>query len=168
MLELLDEERTLGAWAHNRHVAFQHVPELRPLVEVALTQPQPDARRARVVLIGPDRSGVRFRIDRHRAELVNHELLAVEAHPLLLIKDRACSIALDEPRDDEHRHRHRDEGRRRDRDVERTFDDGIDALKRHVVEVDDRNAVKILEPGAQRDELQQVRDDLDVHTFAAG
>ena len=42
------------------------------------------------------------------------------------------------------------------------------ALQRHVVDVDDRQAVEVLEPGAQGDELQQVRHDLDVDALAAG
>ena len=44
----------------------------------------------------------------------------------------------------------------------------LSALQRHVVEVDDRHAVEILEPRAQRDELQQVGHDLDVDALAAG
>ena len=60
-----------------------------------------------------------------------------------------------------------DQRRRRDRDVERALDDRVEPLQRHVVEVDDRDAVEILEPRAQRDELQQVGHDLDVDAFAA-
>ena len=44
---------------------------------------------------------------------------------------------------------------------------GVEALQRHVVEVDDRDAVEILEPRPQRDELQQVGHDLDVDALAA-
>src|SRR5690606_24432090 len=41
MLELFDEERALGARPHDRHVADQHVPELRQFVEIEPTQPAP-------------------------------------------------------------------------------------------------------------------------------
>ena len=44
----------------------------------------------------------------------------------------------------------------------------VEALQRDVVDVDDRDAVEILEPGAQRDDLQQIGDDLDVDHLAAG
>ena len=44
----------------------------------------------------------------------------------------------------------------------------VEALQRHVVDVDDRDAVEIFEPGAQRDHLQQVGHDLDVDHLAAG
>ena len=43
-----------------------------------------DRRGARVVLVGPHRPGVGLGVERHRAELVDVELLAVEAHALLL------------------------------------------------------------------------------------
>ena len=48
------------------------------------------------------------------------------------------------------------------------LDDAVEALQRHVVDVDDRHAVEILEPGAQRDHLQQIGHDLDVDHLAAG
>ncbi len=53
-------------------------------------------------------------------------------------------------------------------DVDAALDPGVEALQRHVVDVDDRQAVEVLEPGAQRDELQQVGHDLDVDALAAG
>ena len=60
-----------------------------------------------------------------------------------------------------------DEQRRgRDRDVDRALQDAVEAAQRHVVQADDRNAVEVFEPRAQRDELQQVRDDVDVDPFA--
>ena len=47
------------------------------------------------------------------------------------------------------------------------LDDAVEALERHVVDVDDRHAVEILEAGAQRNHLQQVGNDLDVEHLAA-
>ena len=43
VLELFDEERPLGPRADDGHVAAQHVPELRQLVEVEPAQPAADA-----------------------------------------------------------------------------------------------------------------------------
>ena len=57
---------------------------------------------------------------------------------------------------------------RGDRDVDRPLQDAVEAAQRHVVEADDRDAVEVLEPRAQRDELQQVGDDVDVDPFAVG
>src|SRR5687767_3560135 len=45
VLELLDEERPLRARTDDRHIALQHVPELRQLIEVELAQPAPERRR---------------------------------------------------------------------------------------------------------------------------
>ena len=56
----------------------------------------------------------------------------------------------------------------RDADVDRALEHAVEAPQRHVVDVDDRNAVEILEPGAQRDDLQQVGHDLDVDDLAVG
>src|SRR6187402_3869924 len=39
VLELFDEERTLRARTDNGHVAAEHIPQLRELVEVELAQP---------------------------------------------------------------------------------------------------------------------------------
>ena len=61
-----------------------------------------------------------------------------------------------------------DHRRRRQHDVEAALDPGVEALQRHVVDVDDRQPVEILEAGAQRDELQEVGHDLDVDELAAG
>ena len=48
------------------------------------------------------------------------------------------------------------------------LDDAVEALQRDVVDVDDGHAVEILEPGPERDDLQQVGHDLDVDALAAG
>ena len=50
----------------------------------------------------------------------------------------------------------------------RALEHAVEAAQRHVVEADDRDAVEVLEPRAQRDELQQVGDDVDVDPFAVG
>ena len=53
-------------------------------------------------------------------------------------------------------------------DVDRALQQAVEAAQRHVVEADDRNAVEVLQPRAQRDELQQVGDDVHVDAFAVG
>ena len=60
------------------------------------------------------------------------------------------------------------ERRRRERDVDRALEHAVEAAQRHVVEADDRHAVEVLEPRAQRDELQQVGHDVDVDALAVG
>ncbi len=74
VLELLDEEGPLRARADDGHVALEHVPELRQLVDVVLAQPAADAAwragRCRGAQIGP---GHVLGVDRHRPELVDGE-----------------------------------------------------------------------------------------------
>ena len=53
-------------------------------------------------------------------------------------------------------------------DIDRPLQDAVEAAERHVVEADDRNAVEVLEPRPQRDELQQVGHDVDVDRLAIG
>ena len=53
-------------------------------------------------------------------------------------------------------------------DVDRPLEQAVEAAQRHVVEADDRHAVEVLEPRAQRDELQQVGHDVHVDAFAVG
>ena len=94
--------------------------------------------------------------------------LAVEAHALLLVEHRPgdvhfTSAAMTASGIAQHDHR----GRRQD-DVERPLEPCIEPLERDFVDVDDRQAVEILEPRAQGDELQQIGHDLDVDELAAG
>ena len=55
-----------------------------------------------------------------------------------------------------------------DRDVDHPLDHRVEALQRHVVDVDDGHAVEIFEPRAQREELHEVGHDLHVDHLAAG
>ena len=103
----------------------------------------------------------------HRAELVDRERLAVEAHPLLPVEDRASRRQLDGERHDAERDRQDDQAGGGGGHVEGPLGQRAEALQRDVVEVDDRDAVQVLDAGPQRDELQQVRDDLHVDQVAA-
>ena len=169
VLELLDEIGTLRPRPDDRHVAAQHVPELRQLVEIEAPQPAPDRRAARVVRRAPRRAGFVLGALVHRAELVDLERLAVEPHALLRVEHRTGRRAPDQRRDDEQAGCRQDEQRRAgNRDVDRPLEHAVEAAQRNVVQADDRNAVEVFEARAQRDELQQVRDDVDVDAFAVG
>ena len=164
VLELLDEVRALGARADDRHVAPEDVPELRQLVEVRPPEEAAERRHARVVLARPDRAGLALGVVQHRAELDDRERLAVEAHALLPVEHRARrDVSRTSARDEPERDRQHEQRRAGDHDVDDALDDGVEALQRDVVDVDDRDAVEIFEARAQRDHLQQVGHDLDVH-----
>ena len=55
-----------------------------------------------------------------------------------------------------------------DREIDRPLQDAVEAPQRHVVEADDRDAVEVLEPGAERDELEQVGHDVHLDPLAVG
>src|SRR5262245_15919538 len=167
VLELRDEKRTLGPRSDNRHVALEHVPELGQFVDVGLAQELADWRPPRILFTGEHRSGFGFGVLVHRPELVNHERLAVEPHPLLAVEDVALRRQLDQGRDDPEGDGQHQQGARGNRDVDAALDEGVEALQRHVVDVDDRQAVELFESRAQRDYLQQVGHHLDVHELAA-
>src|SRR5687768_13012203 len=86
--ELLHEEGAFRPRADDRHLTFEDVPELWQLVEVEAAQPAADRRRARVVFARPHRPAGVFGVVLHRAELVDGEWPAVEAHALLRVEDR--------------------------------------------------------------------------------
>ena len=108
------------ARAHDAHVAFQHIDELRQLVDVRLAHDVSPARLARVILGGLQR--IRLGIHLHASELVAVELLVVQPVSFLLEEHRSRHRQL---RDN--RHDNQDEGEERtqeeqgEHDVERPF-----------------------------------------------
>ena len=113
VLELRDEMRPLRARPDDRHVAAQHVPELRQLVDVRAAQELAERRHAADRRsLRPHRPGLALGVVVHRAELDDRERLAVEAHPLLAVEDGAARRELDERRDEPERNRQHDQRRR--------------------------------------------------------
>ncbi len=90
---------------HQRHLAAQHVPQLRQLVDAGAPQESPQARRPRVVLdlerrpvLFVQRRQLRFAglgVDDHRAELQHHELPPAQSAPLLTKEHRPRRGGLD-------------------------------------------------------------------------
>ena len=78
-----------GAVAHDGHVAFQHGPELRDLVEAYLAHELAEAGDARVVVAGELRSAVGLGVDAHAAELGHLERLAILTDAFLHIEHRS-------------------------------------------------------------------------------
>ena len=81
-----DEALDLGPRPHEPHVALQHVPDLRQLVEAAERQPAPQ-RRVALVPGGAQRRPLG--VARHRAELEHLEHQAALADPLRAVDHRA-------------------------------------------------------------------------------
>ena len=88
-----------GARPHQRHLAAQHVPELRQLVDTGLPQQSSETRDAGILLDLEGRSVLfvqrhqlrfaRLGVGDHRAELQHHELPAAQTAPLLTEEHRS-------------------------------------------------------------------------------
>ena len=166
VLELVDEGRPLRARTDDRHLALEHVPDLRQLVERGAAKEGADASSSRVVAHRPDRTGARLCVDAHRAELQNHELAPVQPHAHLTIEDRAAILEPDQQCNDgqegqQHDHRHGG-----DRQVHGALGQGVPALERHLRQIDDRDAVDVFEGGPQRGVLEEIGNQTDLDALA--
>ena len=115
--------------------------------------------------IGPD---ALLGADDHRAELEDVERTAVEAHAALAVEDRAAvGERGSRARSPRRAARERRAPRAEMRDVERALDQAHPARERHLRQVDDRQAVEVLDAGAEGDVLEEVRHDAHVGDRAA-
>src|SRR5262245_56677206 len=125
LLDLVAERRPR---ADDAHVAANHIPELRQLVDGGPAQEAPDARDPRVAQVDCRTGAHPLRAFDHRPELEHLEVLAVPADPRLPVEDRTtvpeprrhCGSREDRARENE--------PRSRDRDVERAVDRGAFAV----------------------------------------
>ena len=76
--EFLHEYRPLRTGTHEVHLAAQNVPELRNFIEAALPEHSSRTGDARIVLLGPDRTGCGLGIRPHGPELPDRERPATE------------------------------------------------------------------------------------------
>ena len=96
---LLDLDRERRARADDRHLAADHVPQVRKLVERVAAQEVAEARDPRVAL-GDGEAGAReFGAVDHRPQLVDREQPSVETHPRLRIDRVAARLEPDRNRE---------------------------------------------------------------------
>ena len=165
--ELADEGGAFRTGSDAGHVTEEDVPELGQFVDRPAAQESADAGAAGVVFRCPDGAGRGLGAHPHRAKLEDHEGAAVEAHPLLAVEERAPVLQLDQQHDDGQEREECDHRGGGENDVHRTLGQARPALHRHVREVDDRCAVNVLDLGAQRGVLEDVRDKADLDQFVA-
>jgi len=108
-LELLDEVRALRSRTHERHLADEHIPELREFIEAQLPEHLANSRHPLVVQDVPSHIGVT--VNPHGAELQHVEELPVAADTALTEQDRAGAA-------DPHRDHASDEERRTDNECD--------------------------------------------------
>ena len=94
-LQLGDHLGPLGPRADQRHVAADHVPQLRQLVDVGPAQEPADLGHPVVGGLGPADDAVGLGVGAHRAQLHDLELLAVLAEAALAVEHRAAVLELD-------------------------------------------------------------------------
>jgi hypothetical protein len=121
LLEFLDKFRALGPWAHEFKFADHDVEELREFVDPRLPKEIPDPGDPWVVLNGPDRVPVHFRVIPHRPEFINADKLAVLPHPDLGIEHGTRSIDLDQDRYDKEKRKNKKQPPLRRQSTRRPF-----------------------------------------------
>src|SRR5271166_1524954 len=83
-----DQLRAFRARPNEAHFAFEHVPELRGLVNIPFPNKSADSKAARIIFRGPADFPVFFCIQPHTANLQHLEGLSIPAQPSLAIEDR--------------------------------------------------------------------------------
>src|SRR5579864_1203207 len=96
--EHVDEERSLGPRSNEAHVAAQHVPNLRQLVEPSHAQDPADGGDTLISMGGPLRCAAALRVDAHRAEFIDGKGGAVTPDAFLPIENRSSTVETDRHR----------------------------------------------------------------------
>jgi len=96
---VLHDVRDFGTGSDDRHVAPQHVAELRELVDLRPAQPRAESEDARVV-VRRDGAPVPALVDVHGAQLEHREQAAAQPYPMRAIQDRAGAREADAHRRD--------------------------------------------------------------------
>src|SRR5215203_267009 len=93
LAELGENCGPFGARADDVHLAFDHVEQLRKLIQSILTQEPAHRRDAGVLLLCPYCAAAVLRIDPHRAELVDSEWLSTKIVLPSVVLGAACGCA---------------------------------------------------------------------------
>ena len=129
----------MRARADDAHAPLQHVDELGQLIERGPAQEGADAGDAGIALARlADRLAVLAHA--HRAELVDEDLLAVEAVAALLEDDGAGRIQLDGEGDEQQQRRDQHQDEQGENDVAGALDEAVGAGERRFAHRDDRHA----------------------------
>jgi hypothetical protein len=85
VLKAPDQFRAFGPRPNEAHLALEHIPELRYLVDIPLPHKRTDSKPACVVFSGPADFPVLLRVQPHTANLQHVESLSIPAEPSLAI-----------------------------------------------------------------------------------
>ena len=84
----------MRARTYDTHITFQHIEELRELVDVGLAHKIAERKLARIILCGLNLIGIS--VDVHRSEFVAHEWLAIKSSASLHEEDTSRALLLDD------------------------------------------------------------------------
>ncbi|CAM2144697.1 hypothetical protein PT2222_160130 [Paraburkholderia tropica] len=154
--------------ADHRHVAAQHVVELRQFVETRAAQERAHARHAAVAARGLAERAGRLAVHAHRAELVDREHAPVRAFAPLLEQHRSRRRNLHRQRNAE-QHRHQAHERAR---CEHAVEHGLLELRargqRRGHQIDRGHAEQFDHAaGVEQRERTHIRNEADVHEIVA-
>src|SRR5215204_6655868 len=154
---------TLWRRADERHVAEEHVQELRQLVDVPA--PQQAAGQRHAIVASGRLADLVVVMNPHGAEFVDPERLLVEAVALLAEVRGAGAVEADQGRDQEKERQQQHEAERRADDVEQALRDDLEECerrarkteRRHVRDLDDLHLGEAVEDalGAEMDRDRQ-------------
>ncbi len=111
----------LGPRTDEAHLAFEHVDQLRQLIQLLAAQKPADAGQPVVVQTGR-RTAPGFGIDDHRAKFEDAERLAVPARANSAIKHGSLGIDFDDDAEHEQNRTHQDQTQQARDDVKGAFD----------------------------------------------
>src|SRR6266436_6652444 len=95
MLKVPDQFRAFGPRPHEAHLALEHIPELRYLVDIPLPHKRADSKPARVVFRGPADFSVLLSVQSHAAKFHHIERLAIPAEPSLAVQNGSGRFEID-------------------------------------------------------------------------
>src|SRR5271165_275640 len=95
-----------------RHIAAQHIDQLRQLIDAQSTQDATDTGDPRVVWHGALRPRLVAPVDIHRAKFEHPDHVVIETEALLNKKYRSSAIELDQQRGDRHQRTEKDHQKR--------------------------------------------------------
>ena len=169
-----------GGWPRpdQAHVALQHVPQLRPLVNTPAAHERAQPRAPRVIshledwalglVVLEQRTELFIRVRPHRAEFQHREFNAAAADPSLAEQWRAAAILEPDQKRQEHEEpRQHHEHRERDQHVDRALGEEIQAFDGGILHADQRDAADRVHVQAAQADLIQVGDEPELHTVSS-
>ena len=125
-------EQHVRARPYEAHVAFEHVDELRQLVDVGFTHQVAEFEFARVVLGGL--YAVAVFVDVHASELQAIELFSVQSVPLLFKENRPRTLYFDDDTCNEvHNRKYGEQKQSGCQNIEKSFDPAVHRVLQRLV-----------------------------------